>query len=270
MNNRVWKTAAVLLLSTLLLAGGLAAQGTREAFPFGTKQAPKSPGLLERLSSGREQIEGSGKTATESFDIRGFSRVDVSHAFRVDIVQGSSYKIVVRVDEKLQPHLRVEKRGDTLIIGLRPTMRFNFRNVVMEAEVQMPELRGLEASGATDVRISGFSSARDFEVDLSGASYLEGDITAGNVRIEASGASHVRLKGKAEDLRLDVSGASSLDLEDFPAEDGHIELSGASEVEVVLSGVLDIDASGASHLYFSGSPTMGKIDLSGASSIKRR
>jgi hypothetical protein len=38
----------------------------------------------------------------------------------------------------------------------------------------------------------------------------------------------------------------------------------------LVSGTLDIDASGASRLYFGGSPVMGRVDLSGASSIKRR
>jgi hypothetical protein len=59
-------------------------------------------------------------------------------------------------------------------------------------------------------------------------------------------------------------------LEDFPVFDAEIELSGASEAQVVLNGTLDADASGASRLYFGGNPTMGRIDLSGASSIKRR
>jgi hypothetical protein len=52
--------------------------------------------------------------------------------------------------------------------------------------------------------------------------------------------------------------------------DAEIELSGASEAEVVLSGTLNIDVSGASRLYYGGNPTIRQIDLSGASSIKRR
>jgi hypothetical protein len=263
MNTKVLTIGSTVLLLIMLSVGVVAAQGNGDA-----TQGPRT--LLNRLSSGRERVIGSGRAVSETFDIRGFSRVDVSHAFDVKIVQGSSYRVVVRVDEELKPHLRVEKRGDTLIIGLKPMRRHNYRNVTMEAEVQMPDLRGVEASGATDIRISGFSSAKDFDADLSGASYLEGNITAQDVSIEASGASHVRLKGKAEDLRLDISGASSVDLESFPAEDAEIELSGASEADVELSGILDVDASGASHLYFGGNPTMGRVDLSGASSIKRR
>lgn len=264
-------TAGTLLLSVLLLGSTVSAQSTEGRFPFGTKGSPRAPRVvLDKLAGGDERVSGSGRIVTQDFNIRGFSRVDVSHTFQVEIIQSSSYKVVVRADDNLQAHLRIEKRGETLVLGLKPSRSYNLRNATLEAEVHMPELRGIDVSGASDVSFGGFSSVKDFEVELSGASYLDGEITAQDVHIEVSGASRVRLQGKAEDLRLDASGASSLDLEDFPVQDADIELSGASEAEVVIDGILDIDASGASRLYFGGSPTMGRVDLSGASSLKRR
>jgi hypothetical protein len=260
--------AGLMLLSALLFVGGtVSAQG----FIFGTKGESQGSRIVpDRLSGGGESLSGSGRVVSETFDMRGFNKVDASHAFQVEIVQGDSYQVTIRIDDNLQQHLRVEKRGDTLIIGLKPLRGFSFRRATMEAEVRMPDLTGVEVSGASDVNISGFTSNKNFDAELSGASSLEGEITADDVSIEASGASRVRLRGEAGSLQLDGSGASTIDLEEFPAVDADIELSGASEAEVVLSGILDIDASGASHLYFGGSPTMGRIDLSGASSIKRR
>jgi len=261
MNIKFLTAGTVLLMSALLMGCMVSAQS----------MGPRAPRFsLDKLAGGDERVNGSGRIVTEDFDIRGFSRVDISRAFNVEVIQSSSYKVAVRIDENLQQHLRIEKRGDTLVIGLKPYRSYNLRGVTMEAQVHMPDLRGIDASGASDVRISGFSSAKDFEVDLSGASYLDGEIMARDMRIEVCGASRVRLQGAAVDLYLNASGASNLDLEDFPVQDADIELSGASEAKVVLDGTLDIDASGASRLYFGGSPTMGRVDLSGASSIKRR
>jgi hypothetical protein len=271
MDIRFIAAGTVLFLSVVLVGCAVSAQVTESRFPVGAEGfSPASRVVPDRLAGGDERVGGSGRTVTEELDIRGFSRVNVSHAFQVEILRSSSFGVVVRVDENLQEYLEVEKRGDTLVVGLKPFKSYNLGKSTLEAEVRMPDLRAVEASGASDLRIGGFSSGKDFEVDLSGASSLEGEISARDVRIKASGASRVRLQGRAEDLRLDASGASKLDLTDFPAGDADIELSGASEAEVELTGTLDINASGASRLYFGGNPTMGRFDLSGASSIKRR
>ena len=53
------------------------------------------------------------------------------------------------------------------------------------------------------------------------------------------------------------------------AQDKGIGLSGASDGTVNLTGTLDADVSGASKLRYYGNPTMGDIETSGASSIKK-
>lgn len=239
--------------------------------PLSSRGVSAGPDIApDRLSAGGERLVGSGNIVSERFQLRGFDRVDVSHAFRVDIVQGQSFEVVVRIDDNLRPHLQVEKRGDTLVIGLSPLRGFNIGRATLEAQVRLPVLRGVGASGASDLSLSGFSGSRDLDIGLSGASFVEGDVRSDRVNLELSGASRVRLKGSAASVRIGASGASSLDLENFSVEDADIELSGASEAILSLSGTLDIEASGASRLYFQGNPTMGRVELSGASSIKRR
>lgn len=215
-------------------------------------------------------IVGSGNVVTRHEEITDFDRVQASHAFDVEIRQGESYSVIVRVDDNIVEHLRVRRRGNTLEIGLIPNRNYNIREATMEAEVTMPELVGLELSGASSATITGFESAKKLDVDASGASHLHGDIEAGRVYIEASGASVVRLNGSGTDATVDASGASQVDLEDFPVEDASVEASGASGVTVNASGTLDVDASGASMVYYVGNPTMGRIDTSGASSIRER
>jgi hypothetical protein len=260
--------AAGLLAATLWCLPALA-QGVEGIQPADSRYRPLGI-AIDRLSGGTEGGSATKRIVTESFDFRGFREVAASHSFRVNIVRSDSFEVLVRMDRSLQPYLVVEKRGETLFLRLEPARILDSHQATLEAEVRMPDLRGIRASGASDISIQGFSSSGSFQAELSGASVLEGETTAKSVRIEASGASTVRLRGEARQLRLDASGASSLDLRGFPAEDAEIELSGASEAEVVLSGLLHIQASGASRLYLGGSPDIGRIDLSGASTIQRR
>jgi hypothetical protein len=78
----------------------------------------------------------------------------------------------------------------------------------------------------------------------------------------------VRLEGRGQDLLLDVSGASHANLEEFTVQDAALDVSGASEVIVNVNGDLNVSASGASDVTYVGSPRLGDIETSGASSIQ--
>jgi hypothetical protein len=224
--------------------------------------------LLAGCAPPLPSITGSGNIVTRQEDISGFDKVDVGNAFKVDIRQGEAFSVVVRVDDNLVDKLVVEKRGSRLVINLRPAI--TFLRTTQEAEITMPELAGLDLSGATEGHISGFASSGYIDVDVSGASELWGDIEAGDARIDASGASEVSLQGSAGDVIVSASGASTIDLSDFAVADANVEASGASKVTVNASGRLDADASGASDVRYLGNPTLGGIDTSGASSIRPR
>jgi hypothetical protein len=215
-------------------------------------------------------ITGSGNVVTQEETLTGFDKVDVSHAFEVEVSQGEAFSVVVHIDDNLVQHLRVDKRGRTLEVGLRPGRMFNIRQATMQAEVTMPELTGVELSGASHATLTGFKSTKALEVDLSGASSLRGDIESGNVRFDLSGASDVTLTGSGRDVAIDASGASEVDLAGFPMDDADVDLSGASEATVNPSGRLNVDASGASDVYYLGSPTLGRVSTSGGSSVGQK
>lgn len=212
-------------------------------------------------------LNGSGNVVTQEESITGFDKVDISHSFGVNISQGESFSVVMRVDDNLVEHLQVVKQGSTLKIGLNPNRNYTIRNATMEAEVTMPELTGLDLSGASHANITGFKSTKDLSVDLSGSSSLQGDIDAGDISIDLSGSSETTLTGSGQNLIIDVSGSSELDLSDFPVADAKIDASGASTATVNASGRLDVDASGGSKFYYLGSPTLGEIDTSGGASV---
>ena len=49
-----------------------------------------------------------------------------------------------------------------------------------------------------------------------------------------------------------------------------VEASGASNVTVQTNGVLDVEASGGSRVFYLGDPTLGNIETSGGSTVGRR
>lgn len=229
-------------------------------------------------------VKGSGVLKTEERDFSDFTRVEVGSAFEVEIVQSDEFSISITADDNLFDYIQVSKRGTTLKIDVKPAVIF--RSTTYRAEITMPELLGLELSGATQGTITGFETIEDIEVsgassleleeilagdmtfDISGASRINGEVDADDIEFDVSGASTVRLQGTAGDIELDLSGASNAELEDFPVSDADVNLSGASRATVNVNGRLDIDLSGASKLTYTGNPTIGDVDISGASTMK--
>jgi hypothetical protein len=230
---------------------------------------------------------GSGNVVSQEEAITDFNSVDVSDLFNVDITQGESYSVVIRVDDNLVDHLEIVKQADTLKIGLKLSRKIN--NATLEAEVTMPELTGLDLSGASQANITGFKSTKDLAVNLSDSSSLFGDIEAGDISIDLSGSSEmtldssggdvtidasdsseVILSGSGQNTTIDASGSSTIDLSNFPVTNANVEARDASEVTVNASGRLDVGASSASNIYYLGDPTMGEINTSSGSSVEPR
>jgi ribosomal protein L31 len=234
-------------------------------------------------------IRGSGTTVEQSYEFSSFTRISTGWAFDVTVSEAKSYAVKISVDDNLQEYLDVHKDGDTLYITLKHGRAYS--NTHLKAEVKLPRLTALTLSGASKGSVSSFDSRDDFRLEVSGASHaslenmgvggvvvevsgassVAGEMSAsGDARFEASGASTIELSGTAEDADIRVSGASTVDLEDFSVQDAHAEISGASNATVNASGTLSAEVSGASHLYYTGSPTLGDIETSGASSIDRK
>jgi len=213
-------------------------------------------------------ITGAGRQTTRRYDLAGFTKLNISSAFTADVARAAGYKVEVTVDDNLLDHLAVRVSGDTLYIGLAPGIVI--QGAAKMAAVTLPELTGLDLSGATRATVSGFSSDKGLSVTVTGASRLSGDIACGDVRFDVSGASLVELSGSARGLRANVSGASTLALEDFPAADVSVEVSGASRATVNVRGTLDASASGGSTILYIGDPASVRAHTSGASTVRPR
>jgi hypothetical protein len=211
---------------------------------------------------------GSGNLENEEYAFDNFTSVEISSAFQFEIKQSGSYGINVTADDNVIDRVQVSEDGQTLRIrlGTVPGLRL----VTLKASVNMPQLRGLIASGASRGTVSGFSSTEDLDITVSGASRVTGDITAGNVEFDISGASTIQLEGSANDMDANVSGASHFNLDAFAVNNADANFSGASTGTINLTGTLDANVSGASTLLYIGEPTMGDINTSGASTISRK
>ena len=232
-------------------------------------------------------VTDSGEITNWQFDFADFSRLDISHAFIVDVEPADGFSINVSVDRAVFEYLVVEKRGDTLYLGLENGN--TYLDTTQRATIEMPALEELSLSGASRATVGVFVGAKSLELklsgasradvatdtlenasfDLSGASRVTGSIGAATFKLKLSGASSANLEGSAPQMEIDGSSASTADLKDLPATDVKVDLSGASTAFIDVADRIDATLKGGSVVTFLGDPKLGNIDLSGASTIRK-
>ncbi len=216
-----------------------------------------------------DSIQGSDTIVKKKIDIKGFTSIDVSSAFDVELVQSKNYKVILECNDNISEFVQIELDGKELIIGMED---FNsYSNTTLKVIIHAPSIERIEASGASEINFDKYEM-ENFELDLSGASDIEGKlIIKEGLHIEASGASDMKIRGKTKNLTLDFSGASEFSGKKLIVSDAlEIDASGASSISVTANGTIDIDISGASDVKYYGSGTIINEDISGAGSVQKK
>ena len=109
-----------------------------------------------------------GEIETRQYDFSDFTRVDIGSAFDYEIKQSDTYSIGITANSNLFDDIKVVQEGQTLIIDMEfPEALWAIKintHPGPKAVVTMPQLRGLDSSGATHGTVTGFSSTEDLEV----------------------------------------------------------------------------------------------------------
>lgn len=229
-------------------------------------------------------IKGSGRVETRLMDFSDFDKIEIGHSFTYEIVKSDSYKVSISLDDNLYEYSQISLSGSTLKISM--DWKYSYRSSTMKAVIELPELKKLHISGATKGTIDKINQSKPLEIDISGASSLDGNFVVGDLELEVSGNSKVDLdcrvkkldvnisgaskgdlEGSGGDSKIVVSGASLLNLMAFDINNADINLSGSSNLKIDAKGVIEGSVSGASKLIHSAKSKLGDIDVSGASEI---
>lgn len=235
---------------------------------------------------------GASPSVDKEYSVEGFEGVEVSTVVEFEITRSADYSVRATGPEELIKRLDVEVSGRTLTVRLGSKVRLwpeRIPNGHVNVFITMPGLRRLAVSGACRGTAKGFTSAEDFDLELSGASQVEVEMEARNAavhssgagtvtgelkvqraRLAFSGAGHCELGGRAHNLDLDLSGKCRVDLSRFEIHDANAALSGASWAGINISGTLNAQLSGACSLEYTGSGVAGRVKTSGASKVEKK
>jgi hypothetical protein len=210
--------------------------------------------IKQALQDNRVTVTGSGNLTSREVVLSGFDQVEAGLTFDVTIHQGEDFHVVLTSDDNFIDYIQVEQSGRTISFGFKPGYAYDYSGVTLRADVTMPELAGLRLSGNGHAKLNGFKAVEGFDAELSGSSFLEGELNAVKASFYLSGSTYTKMIGSAENLRLDVCGNSVADLGSYRAVDAALEVSCNSTSVVNVAGKLEVDASQYSQVYYNGSP----------------
>jgi hypothetical protein len=172
--------------------------------------------------------------------------------------------IQVTADDNILPHVRTDVSKERLKIYVDESYS---SKVGVDVKVTVPELRWLRGSGSTKWKVAD-ARGEKFQLALLGSSKCEWKGEVDLLQLKQSGSSQATIAGKADRVRFKLAGAAHLDERELTASRLKAELEGASVARVQVADELNVVASGAAHLTYSGDPKVNQ-NTSGAAAVGR-
>lgn len=204
---------------------------------------------------------------TKNFNVSDFDEVDGGSAIYFTVKEGSSFNVSAIGDGRDIDDLDIRVRnGELKVDYVNRIGRINrFR---MDVIIEMPTIKAVDFSGASDAIVENFTGLQELDAKLSGSSKLRIRQEVGKLTADISGASTLYVVDLVDELDVEASGASTVNAFEADASEAFVEASGASTVRVSVSDYLEVDASGASSVFYRGEPEI-KEKTSGASKVRQ-
>ena len=188
----------------------------------------------------------SGRLATESRSVEGFSAVSIHGAGALTVQHTGYESLEITAEDNILPLLESEVRGGRLVLGPVPGSSIS-ATLPIEYRLTVRTLDDIEVSGASAVVVP--------------------DLDNEHLSVVISGASAVTLAGRAAVQAVAVSGASSYAAPDLRSRIATVDVSGASVAAVRASESLEGSVSGSSVLEYLGQPVVS-LRVTGSSILR--
>lgn len=147
---------------------------------------------------------------------------------------------------------------------------FHVRRRDLIAVIKVPNIELIKASGATVVSVEGDFGGESCEIDLEGASKLQGlNYHGDKVEIEMEGASLCTMTGKVRHAEVNMNGGSVANLIDLQTNTLDVDMDGACKASITVHKSAWGELTGASSLVYRGDGDVSGIKLRGASTLKK-
>lgn len=200
--------------------------------------------VITITSCSKDNYTGSGNTISEFRAVDEFSKVSISGTFILNITQGPTQSVEIIADDNIIGKVNTKVSNDQLEIYLEDG---NYKKTYLEANITVPELKGIKNEGTGDVTI--------FELQ-----------NTGTMEIENIGTGNIAIAGYTDNFNIQNMGSGTINSAEFMAAIITLRIEGSGDCEVYCTESLNVSIEGSGNVYYKGSPTIN-MDISGSGQV---
>lgn len=200
--------------------------------------------IIAITSCSKDNYTGSGNTISEFRNVDAFTKISSSGTFILNITQGPTQSVEIIADDNIIGKVLTKVSNDQLELYLEDG---NYKNTYLEANITIPDLKGIKNEGTGDVTV--------FELQHTGT-----------MEIENIGSGNISIAGYTDNLIIENEGSGTINCSEFMAANVDLRIEGSGDCEVYCTESLNVSIEGSANVYYKGSPTIN-ANISGSGKV---
>jgi hypothetical protein len=249
----VGATLGVLLVAGVLVVGFAGAQlGINAGVDWFS-----NIGIVQLGDVGRETVSGSGTLISETRQLSGVNRVELTINADLEIQQGSQESITITGDDNIVPLLQTNVSGGRLTIRYQPQV--NVRTVhQLKLVLTVVDLSGLSASSSGTVNVGPLTTG-NFDLNLSSSCDVNlQNLEADKLTTHISSSGGVNVRGTANSLTLNISSSGNFEAGDLQVQEANVTLTSSGDATLWVTNSLLANLSSSGNVAYYGNPTVNQ------------
>jgi hypothetical protein len=230
---------------------------------------------LACTSNALNVVRGSGNVVVETYDVRGFTQVELETIGTLYIEKGEVDSLTVETDDNILPLLIVHNGNGLLSLSdqasgqLLPTAGITFRLTARDLRSVIANSSGnifvgpieadslevqLNASGRVEMDSV---TADQFSIASTGSGDLRvGEVTADTIETKMQSSGSVELAGETDTHEVEIGGSGSLHAGDLQSSEAVVAIRASGSATVYATEKLDVSISGSGDVSYYGDPAL--------------
>lgn len=192
---------------------------------------------------GGKAVELSGKRVARTYDLKGFTSVELMGPDDVEIRHGDAFSVRAEGDSAVLDALEFKLLGNELKVSRKSGFRIRDGGDV-KILVTLPKLTAVSSMGPGDMTVD--RGDGDFSADLKGPGDIRvGSVSGGNLDLDVMGPGTITISGgTAADLDASIMGPGDIDARGVTAAKADVSITGPGDVDATVKGPAKVSIMG--------------------------